>query len=95
MGKTNKKEELNIPVMILSIVGVVLVVFGFLLLKNENFKLNVISTQGTVTGTTIRQTAEGEIESRTVNLSYFCLPMICTLYTVLGYSDIYKISSIF
>lgn len=70
MGKTNKKEELNIPVMILSIVGVVLVVFGFLLLKNENFKLNVISTQGTVTGTTIRQTAEGSIESRTVNLSY-------------------------
>ena len=70
MGKTNKKEELNIPVMILSIVGVVLVVFGFLLLKNENFKLNIISTQGTVTGTTIGQTAEGEIESRTVNLSY-------------------------
>lgn len=70
MGKTNKKEELNIPVMILSIVGVVLVVFGFLLLKNDNFKLNVISTQGTVTGTTIRQTAEGTIESRTVNLSY-------------------------
>ena len=70
MGKTNKKEELSIPVMILSIVGVVLVVFGFLLLKNENFKLNIISTQGTVTGTTVGQTAEGEIESRTVNLSY-------------------------
>ena len=70
MGKTNKKEELNIPVMILSIVGVVLVVFGFLLLKNENFKLNIISTQGTVTGTTIGRTAEGEVESRTVILSY-------------------------
>ena len=70
MGKTNKKEELNIPVMILSIVGVVLVVFGFLLLKNENFKLNIISTQGTVTGTTIGQTADGTVESRTVNLSY-------------------------
>lgn len=70
MGKTNKKEELNIPVMILSIVGVVLVVFGFLLLKNENFKLNIISTQGTVTGTTVSQNAEGEIENRTVNLSY-------------------------
>lgn len=70
MGKTNTREELSIPVMILSIVGVVLVVFGFLLLKNDNFKLNVISTQGTVTGTTIKQTAEGTIESRTVNLSY-------------------------
>ena len=70
MGKTNTREELSIPVMILSIVGVVLVVFGFLLLKNDNFKLNVISTQGTVTATTIGQTAEGTVESRTVNLSY-------------------------
>ena len=70
MGKTNKKEELNIPVMILCIVGVVLLIFGFLLLKNDNFKLNIIGTQGTVTGTQIKQTAEGVIESRTVNLSY-------------------------
>lgn len=70
MGKTNKKEELNIPVMILCIVGAVLVVFGFLLLKNDNFKLNVISTQGTVTGTTVKQNADGVIESRSVNLSY-------------------------
>ena len=46
MGKTNKKEELSIPTMILSIVGVVLVVLGVLLLKNGNFKLNVISTEG-------------------------------------------------
>ena len=70
MGKTNKKEELNIPVMILCIVGVVLVVFGFLLLKNDIFKLNVISAEGTVTGTTIKQTADGSVESRVVNLSY-------------------------
>lgn len=70
MGKTNKKEELNIPVMILCIVGVVLVVFGFLLLKTENFKLNIISTEGTVTGVQIKKTADGVIESRTVNLSY-------------------------
>ena len=70
MGKTSKKEELSIPVMILCIVGVVLLIFGFLLLKNDNFKLNIIGTQGTVTGTQIKQTAEGVIESRTVNLSY-------------------------
>ena len=70
MGKTSKKEELSIPVMIFCIIGAVLVVFGFLLLKNDNFKLNVISTQGTVTGTQIKQTAEGVIESRSVNLSY-------------------------
>ena len=70
MGKERKKEELNIPVMILCIVGVVLVVFGFLLLKTENFKLNVISTEGTVTGVQIKKTADGVVESRSVNLSY-------------------------
>ena len=70
MVKERKKEELNIPVMILCIVGVVLVVFGFLLLKTENFKLNVISTEGTVTGVQIKKTADGVVESRSVNLSY-------------------------
>ena len=70
MGKTGKKEELNIPVMILCIVGVVLVVFGFLLLKTENFKLKVISAEGTVTGITEAKTADGVVESRSINLSY-------------------------
>lgn len=70
MGKTDKKEELNIPVMILCIVGVVLVVFSFLVLKNDNFKLNIISTEGTVSGTQIKQNANGEIESRAINLTY-------------------------
>lgn len=70
MGKTRKKEELNIPVMILCIIGVVLVVFGFLLLKTEDFKLKIISTEGTVSGVQIKKTADGVIESRSVNLSY-------------------------
>lgn len=70
MGKTRKKEELNIPVMIFFIVGAVLIVLGFLLLKNSSFKLNVISTQGTVTGVTEKRNADGVIESRVVNLSY-------------------------
>lgn len=70
MGKTRKKEELNIPVMILCIIGVVLVVFGFLLLKTEDFKLKVISTEGTVTGVQTKKTADGVIESRSVNLTY-------------------------
>ena len=68
--KVRKKEELNIPVMIFCIVGAVLIVFGFLLLKTENFKLNVISTEGTVTGVQTKKTADGVIESRVVNLSY-------------------------
>ena len=70
MGKTRKKEELSIPVMIVCIVGVVLIVFGFLLLKTENFKLKVISTEGTVTGVQTKKTADGVVESRAINLSY-------------------------
>ena len=70
MGKTDKKEALNIPIMILCIVGVVLIVFGFLVLKNDNFKLNIIGTQGTIVGTQIKQTAEGVVESRAINISY-------------------------
>ena len=70
MGKTNKKEELSIPTMILCIVGVVLVVLGFLLLKNGNFKLNVISTEGTVVGTQLGQNADGDVAIRSVNLMY-------------------------
>lgn len=86
MGKTNKKEELHIPTMIFCIVGVVLVVFGFLLLKNENFKLNVISTEGTVTGVQVKKTAEGVIESRSVNLSYIANNSTYTA-TISNYQD--------
>lgn len=64
------KESLNIPVMILCIVGLVLTVFGFFVLKNDNFKLKVISTEGTVTGITVSRDANGEIEQRNVTLSY-------------------------
>lgn len=70
MGKTNKKEELSIPTMILCIVGVVLVVLGFLLLKNGNFKLNVISTEGTVVGSQLGQNADGDVAITSVNLMY-------------------------
>lgn len=66
----DKKESLNIPVMIFCIIGVVLTVFGFLVAKNENFKLKVFATQGTVTGTQTKTTADGVLESRDINLSY-------------------------
>ncbi len=65
-----KKEELSIPVMIFCIIGVVLTVFGFFLLKNDGFKLKVISTPGTVTGITVSKNGDGEVERRSVNLSY-------------------------
>ena len=57
--KERKKEELNIPTMILCIIGIVLTVFGFLLLKNDNFKLNVISAEGTVTSVQTKTNADG------------------------------------
>ena len=69
MGQ-RKKEDLNIPTMIFCIIGVVATVFGILLLKNDNFKLNIISTKGTVTSVQTKTTAEGVIESRTINLNY-------------------------
>ncbi len=65
-----KKEDLNIPVMVFCIIGVVLVIFGVLLLKNSNFKLKIISTEGTVTGVQTKTNADGVVEARSVNLSY-------------------------
>lgn len=69
MGQ-KQREELNIPTMIFCIIGVVLTVFGFLVLKNDNFKLNIISAEGTVTGVQTKTNANGEVESRAINLSY-------------------------
>lgn len=69
MGQ-RKKEDLNIPTMVLCIIGTVLTVFGLLVLKNDNFKLNIISTEGTVTSVQTKTNAEGIVESRAINLSY-------------------------
>ena len=39
MGKSRPKEELNIPVMVFCIIGTVLTVLGFLLIKNNDMGL--------------------------------------------------------
>lgn len=75
MGKdkeVNKKEKenLNIFVMILCIIGVVLTVFGVLVAKAENFKLKVFSAEGTITSVQTKTTADGVLESRDIVLSY-------------------------
>lgn len=70
MGKAKKKEELSIPVMILCIIGVVSIVFGFLLLKNDKFKLIIFSTESTVTSTVTASSADKTETSTVVNLSY-------------------------
>ena len=68
--KENGKEDLNIFVMIFCIIGVVLTIFGLFVLKNDNFKLKVISTTGTVTGVTVSKNSDGVVENRSVNLNY-------------------------
>lgn len=70
MGKSKFKEELNIPVMIFCIIGTVLVVLGFLLMKNNNFKLDIFSTEGVVSSVQTATNAEGVIESKTLTISY-------------------------
>lgn len=73
MGKTNgnkPKEELNIPVMIFCIVGIVLTVLGFMLMKNNKFRLNIIGTTGTVTSVQTSTDANGDVVKRIVILSY-------------------------
>lgn len=82
----DKKESLNIPVMILCIVGVVLTVFGFLLAKSENFKLKIFAAQGTVTGTQTKTTADGVLESRDITLSYIANNSNYTA-TIYNYED--------
>ncbi len=70
MGKNKKKEDLNVGVMIFCIIGVVLTVLGVLLIKNTNLKMNIIGTEGTVTGVQTSTNANGEIENVIVNLTY-------------------------
>ena len=70
MGKNKKKEDLNIAVMVFCIIGVVLTVLGALLIKNTNFKMNIIGVEGTVTGIQTSTNANGEVESIMVNLAY-------------------------
>lgn len=68
--KSRAKEELNIPVMIFCIIGTVLVVLGFLLMKNNNFKLDIFSTEGVVSGVQTATNADGVIESKNLTISY-------------------------
>ena len=86
MGRANrKKEDLNIPVMIFCILGVVLTVFGFMLAKNGNFRLNVLSTEGTVTGVNTSK-VNGEIVGVGVNLSYNANKTVYTA-SIANYGD--------
>ena len=79
MGKNKKKEDLNVGVMIFCIIGVVLTVLGVLLIKNTNLKMNIIGTEGTVTGVQTSTNANGEIENVIVNLHIMLMEVIIRL----------------
>lgn len=70
MGKNSKKEDLSISTMVFCIVGVVLTVLGFMLLRNTGFKMSIIGTEGNVTGIQTSTNANGEVERVVANLSY-------------------------
>ncbi|MEE3342896.1 MAG: DUF3592 domain-containing protein [Bacilli bacterium] len=70
MGKNVKKEDLSIGTMVFCIVGVVLTVLGIMLLKNTGFKMNIIGTEGTVTGFQTSTNANGETERVVANFTY-------------------------
>lgn len=55
----NGKEKLNIPTMLFCIIGVVLVGLGIMLVLNNDFRLNVIPTKGTVTSIKTEKDEQG------------------------------------
>lgn len=54
----------------IKIICIIILLFGFILLLNDNFKLRIMSTTGAVTGTQIKYNADGVLESRDITLSY-------------------------
>lgn len=67
---SNNKEKLSFPAMIFSIIGIVLVVLGIMLCKNNSFRLQVISTDGTVSGIQTSTDADGNLVSKVITISY-------------------------
>ena len=67
---SSNKEKLSVPVMIFSIVGVVLIVLGFMLCKNNNFRLQVISSEGTVSGIQTSTYADGNVVNKVITVTY-------------------------
>ena len=53
------KEKLSIPVMLFCIVGVVLIGLGIMLLLSYDFRLNVITSKGTITSVKTAKDVEG------------------------------------
>ena len=69
-ANVNVKEDLNIPVMLFCIIGVVLLVFGFMLMLKQNFKLMVFSAEGTVSTINTVRSADGSESAIFYNVEY-------------------------
>lgn len=70
MGTNNGKEKLSLFTMFLFIVGFVALVLGFLLIKNNNFRMQILSTEGVVTGINTSNDSDGSTISRVLSISY-------------------------
>jgi hypothetical protein len=70
MGNDSNKEKLSVSAMIFSIVGVVLIVLGFMLCKNGHFRMQVISVDGIVTGIQTSTDSDGNVVSKSFTISY-------------------------
>ncbi len=70
MGNNNGKEKLSLITMVFFIVGFVALILGFLLVKNNNFRMQILSTEGVVTGINTSNDSDGSTISRVLSISY-------------------------
>ena len=70
MGTNNGKEKLNLITMVFFIVGFVALILGFLLVKNNNFRMQILSTEGVVTGINTSNDSDGSTISRVLSITY-------------------------
>ena len=70
MGTNNRKEKLSLITMVFFIVGFVALILGFLLVKNNNFRMHILSTEGVVTGINTSNDSDGSTISRVLSITY-------------------------
>ena len=70
MRNNNGKEKLSLITMVFFIVGFVALILGFLLVKNNNFRMQILSTEGVVTGINTSNDSDGSTISRVLSISY-------------------------
>ena len=56
--------------MIFAILGIVLIVLGFMLLKNNDFKMQVISTEAVISSVQTSTASDGSVINKVLNVSY-------------------------